>query len=400
MSTALTSEQVQEVHFALGPWLIGSCVELLFQGVLSCQFTNYFSYYKDDTRAMKIVVAILAVLTTLKSMQSFAIIWVTFISYFGDVDGAILLNYTAWVSRLLILLIARLNERTVASRQSTNGELRYWDSMSNVISASACESSPKRWYVVVPVVLLFFFALLAMVVATYFIVKQNNRLIADWFAAHLSSVFAGDIILSLSTAYFLLKTRKDVLPQTVGLSRFASKTIYPSNITFSRRDQRADPANLPDRGPPPPSGTSANHFHYSRPLILISFRDFRSAMFNLIFSQITVVDGAEFISTGFNMPLPKLYAISMMWTLNARRTISANHSSEHGMTHTSNELSGARSRAQRRNNGDVELGAIQVVTQTETHIVRDIFPDDDRKRGPTYIDTKKSDDDSSVQDRK
>ncbi|KAJ6454368.1 hypothetical protein C8R45DRAFT_1189519 [Mycena sanguinolenta] len=342
MSTALTSEQVQDVHFALGPWLIGSCVELLLQGVLSSQFVNYFSYYQDDTSAMRTIVAILAVLTTLKSMQSFAIVWVTFIPYFGDVDGAIFLNYTAWWQAGNPLMVAVLGFYVQC----------YFCFRLRVIS--------KRWYVVTPIVLVFFFALMSMVVATYFIVQQNNKLISEWFAAHLSSVFAGDIILSLTTAYFLLKSRRDVLPQTAGMINALLR------LTF----QTAAPAAL-------------------------------CAMFNLIFSQISVVDGVQFISTGFNMPLPKLYAISMMWTLNARRTISANHSSEHGMTHTSNELSGARSRAQRRNNGDLELGAIQVVTQTETHIdVRDMFRDDARKRGPTYIDTKKSDDDSSVQDVK
>jgi hypothetical protein len=75
-----------------------------------------------------------------------------------------------------------------------------------------------------------------------------------------------------------------------------------------------------------------------------------SAMFNLIFSQISVTDVDSIVSTAFNMPLPKLYAVSMMWTLNARRAITAYPSSEHGMTGTSNEISGARSRAQRHNN--------------------------------------------------
>jgi hypothetical protein len=87
----------------------------------------------------------------------------------------------------------------------------------------------------------------------------------------------------------------------------------------------------------------------------------------------------------FNVPLPKLYAISMMWTLNARRALRAQRSGTRSGTHTgssSNDLS-ARSRPQRRGpnvrrfiagemilkfpiQGDIELGAIQVLTQTET----------------------------------
>jgi hypothetical protein len=73
-------------------------------------------------------------------------------------------------------------------------------------------------------------------------------------------------------------------------------------------------------------------------------------MFNLIFSQV-YPGGVAIVSTAFNMALPKLYAVSMMWTLNARRTIRASHSSRNGMTNTtSNEISGGRSRAQRRAN--------------------------------------------------
>ena len=45
-----------------------------------------------------------------------------------------------------------------------------------------------------------------------------------------------------------------------------------------------------------------------------------SAMFNLIFSQI-YSGSNKLISAGFNQLLPKLYAFSMMWTLNARRYI-------------------------------------------------------------------------------
>ena len=45
-------------------------------------------------------------------------------------------------------------------------------------------------------------------------------------------------------------------------------------------------------------------------------------MFNLIFSQIYPGDH-KLISSAFNQALPKLYAFSMMWTLNARREIQA-----------------------------------------------------------------------------
>jgi hypothetical protein len=89
-------------------------------------------------------------------------------------------------------------------------------------------------------------------------------------------------------------------------------------------------------------------------------------LFNLAFSQKNP-GGSGLISTAFNLALPKIYAVSMMWTLNARRSIRTTHGTHNGLNTTSNEISGMRSRGP-RHQGDIELGAIHVVTQTETHV--------------------------------
>ncbi|KAJ7060974.1 hypothetical protein C8F01DRAFT_178234 [Mycena amicta] len=336
----LTGEELHQANFLLGPWLIGTCLDILLQGVLSCQFVNYFGWYGDDMPTLRIVVGGLVLLTVLKSIQSFALIWIQLITYFGDLNGAIFLNYSTWWQSGNPLMVAVIGFYVQC----------YFCYRLYVIS--------RKWFVVVPIAILFLFAFLSICVGTYFIATVQVEHIGMWFAAHLGSVFAGDIILSCTTAYFLLKSKKDVLPQTVGLISALVR------LTF----QTAAPAAL-------------------------------CAMFNLIFSQIYSSNSA-IISTAFNMALPKLYAVSMMWTLNARRTIRATHSSRNGMTNTtSNELSGGRSRMQRRPNGDVELGNIQVITQTETtqHIdVRDMFdPTRDTKHHQSSgVDTKKSDDES------
>ncbi|KAJ7735810.1 hypothetical protein B0H16DRAFT_1731233 [Mycena metata] len=309
---ALTGDEVHEANFLLGPWLIGSCIDLLLQGVICSQVVNYYTYYGDDKGHLRIVVAILALLTVLKSIQAFAIIWIQFITYFGDLQAANQPHTRRWQSGnpLMVALIGLYVQTYFC--------YRLW-------------AISKKAYVVVPIFVLFLFAFLAVAVATYYISTTDIPAISTWFAAHLSSTCAADIILSLTTASFLLKSKKNVLPQTVGLISALVR------LTF----QTAAPAAL-------------------------------CAMFNLIFSQVYSSEVA-IVSTAFNMALPKFYAISMLWTLNARRTISAAHSSRNGMTNTSNEISGARSRATRRANGDVELGPIQVLTQTETHIVRDMF---------------------------
>jgi hypothetical protein len=128
------------------------------------------------------------------------------------------------------------------------------------------------------------------------------------------------MLITLSTAYFLLRTKKYVLPQTVGIISALVR------LTF----QTAAPAAI-------------------------------CAMFNLVFSQ--VYSGNDnLVSTGFNQALPKLYGFSMMWTLNARRNIrrgrvsqppSARKSTGQGSEPMSMELLG------------YPRGAVQVRTQTE-----------------------------------
>ncbi|KAJ7057096.1 hypothetical protein C8F01DRAFT_1153405 [Mycena amicta] len=324
------SERHQAIHL-LGPWLIGSSLDFFLTGIICCQILNYFTWYNEDKMVLRVYVGGLAIASVLKSAQSFAIIWIQSILHINDLNGAILLNYTSpWFAG---------NPMMVATFDLYVQS--YFCYRLYVVS--------KKWPVVAPIVVIFLFAFFAMVLATYYITRgaDASKSIAEWFAAHLSSVFAADMLLTLSTAFFLLRSKRNVLPQTVGLISALVR------LTF----QTAAPAAI-------------------------------CAMFNLVFSQI--YPGTENLtSTAFNMALPKLYAVSMMWTLNARRTIRAAHSSRGGLS-SSNEISGGRhTTARRTRREDVELGnfggvsGIQVHTAQETvqHIdVRDMFahPEDDK----------------------
>ncbi|KAJ7914071.1 hypothetical protein B0H13DRAFT_2325662 [Mycena leptocephala] len=347
MSGRLTGEDLRLCMMWLGPWLVGGCIDFVLQGILFTQFANYFTWYRDDKLGLRIFVGILLLITVLKSIHSFAIIWIELIVWFGDLQGAILLNYTTWWQSGTPLIVALCDLYVQAYFC-----FRLW-----VIS--------KKWYVVVPIATLFVFAFLAIAVATYFISAQNDAGIGQWFAVHLSSVFAADVIMSCTTAYFLIKSRNDVLPQTVGLINALVR------LTF----QTAAPAAIWQ------SSFNSIHRH--------------SALFNLAFSQKNP-GGSGLISTAFNLALPKIYAVSMMWTLNARRSIRTTHGTHNGLNTTSNEISGMRSRGP-RHQGDIELGAIHVVTQTETHVdVRDMFDPTNDNRSDVKRDpfTKSGDDES------
>ncbi|KAJ6517291.1 hypothetical protein C8R47DRAFT_1205526 [Mycena vitilis] len=74
----------------------GSLVMTPDTGVLCCQFVNYFTWYRDDKRGLKAAVAGLCLLTILKTIQVFVIIWTHAVVHFDDLQGAIQLNFSTW----------------------------------------------------------------------------------------------------------------------------------------------------------------------------------------------------------------------------------------------------------------------------------------------------------------
>ncbi|SJL08587.1 uncharacterized protein ARMOST_11953 [Armillaria ostoyae] len=140
----------------------------------------------------------------------------------------------------------------------------------------------KMWWIAAPIMVIYVLGLTSAVVGTYYIASSELGRLAHWgklFSVHYATAFVADVLLSSSTAWFLLKNRKHVLPQTASLLNALVR------LTFQT-------AALPAI----------------------------CAVINLIF----VYAGDNYsknVVTVFIQALPKLYAISMMWTLNARRAI-------------------------------------------------------------------------------
>lgn len=80
----------QLLHLTIAPWMIGSFVDVLTQGVLVCQvrpalqcstgsveramqFNNYFNWYRDDKTWLRFAVGGLLFLTTLKVLDSWCV---------------------------------------------------------------------------------------------------------------------------------------------------------------------------------------------------------------------------------------------------------------------------------------------------------------------------------------
>ncbi|KAJ7581229.1 hypothetical protein C8J56DRAFT_260283 [Mycena floridula] len=258
----MSANERHQALFLVGPWLIGSFLDVFLQGILMCQFAHYWSWYKEDRIFIKLTVAGLAILTILKSFQCIAIVWIQDILHLGDVEGAVRLITTKWWQAGNPLMVATICLYAQA----------FFLSRLYIISQ-------KKW-IVIPLGLVFLTAYALMVVAEIYI---HNGIVktSKWFAGHFSAVFAGDILMSLATTYYLLKSRNSGLPRTI--------SVIDSLVRLTLSS--AAPAAL-------------------------------CAMLNLIFSQI--YPGTEnLISTVFNQALPKLYAISILWVLNERRDIRA-----------------------------------------------------------------------------
>ncbi|KZV95964.1 hypothetical protein EXIGLDRAFT_818728 [Exidia glandulosa HHB12029] len=293
----------QLLYLTIAPWMIGSFLDVATQGVLVCQFNNYFNWYKDDKTWLRVAVVALVILTTLKMLDSCAVTWIAQVEYFGDLPGAVLLNYISWWQSGVPLMGATINFYVQS----------YF--LYRLVAIS------KRHWVSYPVGTVVVFGWVSCVVATIYIKLQDGPNIQHWFAAHLGSAFTADILMTMSTAVFLLRSRKNSLKQT--------QTLVDTLVRLTW--QSAAPAAV-------------------------------CATLNLILSQ--AMPGEFIVSTIPNQLLPKLYSISMMFTINSRKDVRLVSSS--GKTSSSENATSGR-RGTRRDDLELgRLGTIQVHKQTET----------------------------------
>ncbi|KAG6907997.1 hypothetical protein DXG01_006532 [Tephrocybe rancida] len=192
--------------------------------------------------------------------------------------GALELPYTAWWQTGNVVMVA-----TVGLYVQVFYCYRLWF------------ISGRKVLYVLPVGTVILFNYIAACFVTYTLGATKKRSPEMWLAAHLVSSFVGDIMLTSSTAYILLRSQKDVLPN----SARALRSLV--GLTF----KTAAPATV-------------------------------CTLFTLIFSQV-YNHNDKLIHIGFNEALPNLFAFSMMWSLNARRAIRE----EGGFGHTPHSASGS-----------------------------------------------------------
>ncbi|KAJ7835556.1 hypothetical protein B0H14DRAFT_3461269 [Mycena olivaceomarginata] len=102
----MPSIQTEVETYTLGTWDLAVCSCLFLQGVLCAQFAHYMSLNKRDSTWMKLFVAGLALVTTLKSLQSLAIMWIQDVTVFKDLDAESNMWRKHWVWQGTVMLEA------------------------------------------------------------------------------------------------------------------------------------------------------------------------------------------------------------------------------------------------------------------------------------------------------
>ncbi|KAJ7032908.1 hypothetical protein C8F04DRAFT_1261481 [Mycena alexandri] len=238
-------------------------VDFFLQGVLCAQFAHYTNVNRRDSMWMKLFVAGLALLTTVKTAQVFAMI---------SIQNATLSEHLEAAHQRL----AQMN-LTLAAGIALYVQFffchRLWTLSHNV-------------YIIVVAISLFIFAVIAASVAAYFF---NSRSTAGLLISlHLGLAMGGDILQTASIMFYLL-VRVESL-QTNGIH---AKLATPAD----------------DTGNPAVPGA------------LCALVDFVSTLCTLQSESSTIPSTAFVVSVVANVMLPKLYAMAAMWTLNSRDEI-------------------------------------------------------------------------------
>ncbi|KAJ7878858.1 hypothetical protein B0H14DRAFT_3129942 [Mycena olivaceomarginata] len=236
-----------------------SLFSLFLQGVLCAQFAHYTSRNKRDSIWMKLFVAGLALMTTLKSLQLLVMTWIQIVATFGNLEAGSHLLLTHWLSKITQTLeaITTFYVQMFFSR-------RLWAISRNIYLVTICT-------------ILFSAALISCAVTTFYVFTASIESATGWSGAHLGIVLCGDLVLTGSTIFYLLRhSRACVLSHSPATSILNSLRRVTLQANFAA-DMRIT-TKIWEPG-----------------LVLVAF------------------------ITG--IVLPYLYAWSAMWTLNSREEI-------------------------------------------------------------------------------
>ncbi|KAJ7236094.1 hypothetical protein B0H12DRAFT_131964 [Mycena haematopus] len=258
--------ETDAVTYLLGGWDLAICSALFLQGVLCAQFAHYTSSERRESMWLKFFVAGLGLSTTLKSVQSLAIMWIQNVILFGNVEAA----SSMWATNL-VTQSSMMSGAAVTFYVQMFFCHRLWALSRNAFTVIICAT-------------LLLFGLISAVIATFSVISHvSAKTICTWVSIHMGFVLCGDLLLTGSTVLYLLRHSNQFV-----LSRGPTATLISSLLRVTV--QSAAPAAV---------------------CALINFATVMGQLRGWAPALLMV----DFIT---NLWLPQLYAWSAMWTLNSR----------------------------------------------------------------------------------
>ncbi|KAJ7654523.1 hypothetical protein DFH06DRAFT_1329791 [Mycena polygramma] len=302
----------------LGSWVIAAFTDAILMGVVFCQVGTFFKSRGSQEglgRHYRWLVVLVTFLSMVKTGQAIAVIWVQNVLDFANPDVARLLVAEAWwqVSTPLMTGVVAVVVQSFFAVRFYLLARTIW-----VILPIACS-------------MLLGFAAICL--------QMNSILIGDakakvmWLLVHLVCAFLTDFFITVGTCYALRSRNSSGLASTTSLINRLLRLVFESAI--------------------PPTVIAFTD------LIMTQTLDLNHLLWHLV----------------LNFALAKLYAISLLYTLNC---ISAyrNNQMISGDRITSSGSRGHIRTAPKRGPGDVELGHVRsskpdqiyVNTQVVTHV--------------------------------
>lgn len=274
---------VDGANVQIAPWIMGSFADFFLQGVLAVQVTNYFTYNSGDGthRRFAWLVILVTLLCLLKSAQNVYIVWNTVLSNFANPDVSMMLVATNWVH-----YSTSLSTAIIAILIQSFFVYRYW-------------LLTKRWYVCAVMGVAMLVSLVAASLVIRYIPTLDNHIVKVWSLVHFVAAIIVDTAITVLTAWHLYGQKTHVFSNSMSTGQ-----TFPQGRAPVEANPAQSTATMIDR------------------LIRMTWQSALPPTICVIINAAVLESRPiELTHIAFNMVLPMLYAISLMYTLNTRNEL-------------------------------------------------------------------------------
>ncbi|KZV80613.1 hypothetical protein EXIGLDRAFT_780732 [Exidia glandulosa HHB12029] len=267
---------------SLGPWLIGPIADLILMGTVAHMVADYWSRYRDsDNKVYKTLVLLTLIFNVLKSCQACGMIWWKFVTHFGDY--VTVTATSPWEVQMdpTIAGTYRLLSFVRCALDPFNAEICNFLAQLFFVTRLYRLIGGLRWLFVplVPAMLLGLVGHILMTIRGFNLKTVDDlEVFQDVMYVGLVGVLAADMIITASMSWYLLNSR-------TGFSRTDNLILRILHTTWVT-------AAMPSL----------------------------AELLNLVLYLALVPKGNN-IFLLFSYLSPKLYGVSMMYTLNSRESL-------------------------------------------------------------------------------